>query len=137
VRITHRCLFCGGETRGDPHHLLVCEVIHGRIEADLPPLRAGTTAETYATSAAAAQSIEAERAAQRDRVLQAIRAAGPHGCTDDEIQLTLDLDGSSERPRRWELAKLDRIRIARDAHGEAVKRLTRTHRRAIVWVAVA
>jgi len=121
----------------DPYHLLVCDARQGRIEAGLPPLIAGRTPDTYATSAEAADSIAADRAAQRDRVLRAIRAAGPHGCTDDELQLTLDLDGSSERPRRVELAKLDRIRIARDAEGAAVKRLTRTHRRAVVWVAVA
>jgi hypothetical protein len=56
--------------------------------------------------------------------------------TDDELQIALRLDGSSERPRRWELWKRDAITIRRDAAGEPVRRLTRTQRHAVVWVEV-
>ena len=99
---------------------------------DLPRLAAGLDPATRATSGAAAAADT--RDTQRASVLAVIQAAGPVGATDDEIQIALDLDGSSERPRRWELWKHDRIRILRDSSGAAVKRSTRSDRRAVVWI---
>lgn len=133
----NRCLFCGGDARS-PEHFKYCDGRQGRIEAELdavPRLMSGLTPETYATSAAAAISVDETKASQRLAVLAVIKAAGATGCTDDEIQERLHLDGSSERPRRWELWKLNQICERRDADGHVVKRFTRTHRRAVVWVA--
>lgn len=131
-----RCLFCGGDASA-PNHLRHCDGRQGRIEAeaDLPMLISGLEAETWDTSAAAAISVDETKDTQRALVLEAIRSAGARGRTDDELQAMLDLDGSSERPRRWELWKLDRIAILRDETGEAIRRFTRTHRRAVVWIA--
>jgi hypothetical protein len=132
----HRCLFCGGDALS-PQHLTYCDGRQGAIDAGepaLPRLIAGLVPETYATSSEAAARVESTRDTQRAEVLAAIRQAGPRGATDDELQAALGLDGSSERPRRWELWKLDRIQILRDATGAEVKRLTRTSRRAVVWI---
>jgi hypothetical protein len=133
------CLFCGGDA-SEPDHRLRCDGRQGAIEAalpdaPLPPLASGLTAATYATSSAAAERIEDTRETQRAQVLAEIRGAGPAGATDDELQVRLGLDGSSERPRRWELWKLDRICMLRAPDGSVVRRLTRTHRQAVVWVA--
>lgn len=140
----HRCLFCGGERSGPDHR---CDGRQGRVEADaaafeastafLPRLAAGIDPATYATSAEAADAAAALKAQQRARVFAAIRAAGAEGRTDDELQTALSLDGSSERPRRWELWRLSQIAIARDADGQAIKRPTSRGRRAVVWIAVA
>jgi hypothetical protein len=127
------CLFCGGDA-GQPDHLLHCDGRQGQLEA-VPVLVSGLVPDTFNTSAAAAISVEDSKATQRAAVYAAIRAAGSQGRTDDELQAILNLDGSSERPRRWELWKLDRIQILKDADGQAVRRLTRTNRRAVVWVA--
>jgi len=132
------CLFCGqdADERG---HGWRCDGRQGAIEAAegarLPRLASGLTEATYAASRAAADSIEDARGTQRRLVLAAIRAAGPAGLTDDELQELLELDGSSERPRRWELWKLEAIAVKVDGEGHPVKRLTRTQRRAVVWVA--
>jgi len=104
-------------------------------EADFPLFVSGIEPATRDTSAAAALSVEDAKETQRAEVFAAIRAAGAEGATDDELQARLLLDGSSERPRRWELWKLRRITMRRDDRGEVVKRPTRTNRRAVVWVA--
>ena|SRR5436190_5977680 len=142
------CLFCGGADT--PGH--ACDGRQGLMEAQecqcgpshlpwcsarLPPLIAGLAPETRATSAAAAVSVEDGKDSQRALVFSTIRSAGSSGHTDDELQDVLGLDGSSERPRRWELWKLGLIDILRDDQGAAVRRQTRTNRRAIVWVAMA
>lgn len=135
------CLFCGGDPT-EPDHWLHCDGKQGRIEsliedAELPPLMAGLTADTLDTSGEAAALVESSRDTQRRRVFDEIASAGVEGRTDDELQTALGLDGSSERPRRWELWKLDRIAVRRDPDGKAITRLTRTNRRAVVWVTVA
>ena len=132
------CLFCGGDA-SEPDHWRKCDGRQGVIESreSVPPLMSGLTADTYETSAAAAASVDESKATQRAAVLDAIRAAGRQGATDDELQQRLGLDGSSERPRRWELWKLNRITVQRNADGEPVRRLTRTNRWAVVWVAAA
>jgi hypothetical protein len=137
----NRCLFCGGDARS-PEHFKYCDGRQGHVEAalleaeePLPILASGLTPETYSTSVAAAHAVEDGKEAQRHAVLEAIRSAGDRGATDDEVQTALALDGNSERPRRWELWKLNRIDVLRDSSGATVKRHTRTQRRAIVWIA--
>jgi len=94
----------------------------------------GLVPATLGTSAAAADQVEDTRDSQRARVYEFIEASAEIGRTDDEQQAALGLDGSSQRPRRWELWKLGQIDILRDPAGSPVKRLTRTHRSAVVWV---
>ena len=61
------------------------------------------------TSRAAAQAIQGERAATiRERVYAYISAHGP--VTDGEIQLGMDIPGSTQRPRRIRLVELGRVR---------------------------
>lgn len=129
----HVCLFCGGDA-SEPDHFARCDGRQGGVEPDLPPLISGISPETWHTSAAAAEAVEESRDTQRARVFDEIARAGRDGRTDDELQAALGLDGSSERPRRWELWKLDRITILRDPLGREVRRLTRTNRRAVVWI---
>jgi hypothetical protein len=84
------------------------------------------------TSEAAAEHYQPRAQSARERVLAIIRAAGPHGRTDDEIELLTGLRSNTCRPRRWELAGNDGkpARIAQ--HGT---RPTRSGERAAVWVA--
>lgn len=131
------CLFCSGD-RDDPDHDLHCCGAQGEVEArepELPILASGLTADTYATSLAAAEAVT-DAATQRDQVYATICAGAP-GQTDDKVQELLHLDGSSERPRRWELWKQGRIEVLVDETGEAVTRKTRKNRDAVVWVPVA
>ena len=136
------CLFCGGD-RSEPNHLARCDGRQGAIEAVLdvveafdPLIIAGAVDDTWQTSAAAALSAEDRKDTQRAEVYAVIKAAGLDGCTDDELQAALSLDGNSERPRRWELWQRNQITIRRDDTGAAIRRPTRTHRSAVVWVAV-
>lgn len=81
------------------------------------------------TSREAQRSVRGDVQRYRDSVLSFIRGMGVHGATDDEMQDRIPMNPSTQRPRRGELAQ-DGL-IVRT--GE--KRLTRTGRRADVWVA--
>lgn len=138
------CQFCGADIKaaGDLLHVLTCDGRQGAIEAleladegRIPMLASGLVEATRDTSTAAAVSIAAGKAAQRALVYLTIERTAREGRTDDDVQAELDLDGSSERPRRWELWKLGLITILRDDAGAPVKRETRTGRRAVVWIA--
>ena len=137
------CQYCGCRTAADDLlHRLHCDGRQGAVEAALEPVPrftplivAGAVPETWSTSEAAAERVT-DKDTQRAEVLEAIRAAGARGMTDDELQIALGLEGNSERPRRWELWKRDAITIRRDAEGAPVRRLTRTQRHAVVWVEV-
>lgn len=61
------------------------------------------------TSQEAAKAIAPTAATLRQRVLDAITAAGKAGLTDDEIQTQLWMSGNTERPRRRELEDAGRI----------------------------
>lgn len=101
-------------------------------------LISGVTPDTYATSSVAAmRNHGSTRNTQRELVYQTILDAAEYGRTDDEIQFELDLASNCEHPRRWELMRAGRITIQRNAKGDAVKRLTRANRHAVVWVVVA
>jgi hypothetical protein len=85
--------------------------------------------EHSATSREAAELIEPDAATLRGVVLEYIRRCGRLGATDDEVQVALDMNPSTQRPRRVELWKADLIERTN------VKRLTRSGRKASVWVA--
>jgi hypothetical protein len=128
------CRYCGKDG-SSPNHWLTCDGRQGRVEAiELPLLISGCHDETWDTSATAAISVIDTKDTQRQNVLATIQASS-EGRTDDEIQLLLDIDGNSERPRRRELEMRGQIRMRRAETGEVVKRLTRTNRWAVVWEA--
>lgn len=80
------------------------------------------------TSQAAAEAIRPSAATLRMQVLGYIVARGDEGATDDEIQIALGIEGSTQRPRRVEL--LDRG-LVKDS---GATRATRKGRQAAVWV---
>lgn len=82
------------------------------------------------SKAAAADSVEPSAEKWLGRVLKCIRESGRRGVTDEEQQDLLDLNPNTQRPRRVDLV---RGRFVVDS-GE--KRLTRSGRHAVVWVAV-
>jgi len=77
------------------------------------------------TSRDAAHRAAPRAPTDRMRVLRAIREAGARGLTDKECQALLGLGGSTQRPRRIELADAGLIR----RNGEK-------RDRSDVWVAV-
>jgi len=81
------------------------------------------------TSREAAELIEPDAATLRGQVLGFIRLCGSRGATDDEIQVGLDMNPSTERPRRVELWNANLIERT-DA-----RRPTRSGRQAAVWMA--
>lgn len=83
---------------------------------------------TSPTSRAAAVSIAAATPTLRDRVLSTIAALG--SATDEEIADALGMNGSTERPRRVELAQAGLIH-------QVGTRATRSGRQAAVWEVVA
>lgn len=102
----------------------------GRIvfEHPLPDMRGQPPAQPVATSIAAADAIKPCADTLRKRVLEYIRAQGRTGATDDEIQVALNMNGSTQRPRRIELFQQGKICMA------PFMRRTRAGRRANVWV---
>jgi hypothetical protein len=83
------------------------------------------------TSREAAELIEPSSSTLRGRVYAFVSECGEEkGATDDEMQVALRMNPSTQRPRRVELW---RAGLVRDS---GVKRPTRTGRRAVVWVVV-
>lgn len=80
-----------------------------------------------ATSREDARSMENDARSQRQRVLDFIRDQGINGATDEEIQDGLNMNPSTQRPRRVELMKMGRIAI----NGT---RKTKSGRLASVWI---
>jgi len=76
------------------------------------------------TSKAAWENV-ADKSTKRGRVCQFIRDQGTHGATDKEIQVALEMRGSTQRPRRVELVHQGMVRDS----GEVRKR-------SVVWIAV-
>ncbi len=73
-----------------------------------------------ATSYAAAGRIEPRAATLRGQVLAQLRACGEHGATREELETSLNLNGSTLRPRVWELLKAGLVYVS------SVKRPTRS-----------
>jgi hypothetical protein len=83
------------------------------------------------TSKAAAEQIEPTAGTLRAQVLSYVRSCADHGATDEQIQLALEMNPSTQRPRRQELEKMGLIvRTTRT-------RPTKSGRSAVVFVAVA
>lgn len=83
-----------------------------------------------ATSQEAAQRIIESVYCKRYKVYEALLKAGERGLTDEEVQEKLGMNPSTQRPRRIELVQQNR---AKDSGGW---RMTRSGRRATVWVAI-
>lgn len=79
------------------------------------------------TSIAAAESIADGATRLRERVLDAIRAAGAPGLTPDEAAAQLDLTPFTTRPRFSELARMGLITDS------GLRRANASGRKAIVW----
>jgi len=82
------------------------------------------------TSVAAANAIEPNAETLRRKVLMFLRDCGWEGATDEEIQTGLDMQGSTQRPRRIELVNAGLVRKAN------TQRRTTSNRLATVWVAI-
>jgi len=82
------------------------------------------------TSRDAAELIEPDVASLRGRVLAYLRKCGEKGATDDEMQVALQMNPSTQRPRRIELWKAGFIEPTSET------RPTRSGRQATVWRAV-
>jgi hypothetical protein len=82
------------------------------------------------TSAAAAEAIAPRLGNLQRMALVAIKAAGPHGLTADELAARLGRDRWSIQPRTSELRRLGRI------SDSGLRRQNFTGKAAIVWVAI-
>jgi len=81
------------------------------------------------TSKAAADEIRDDLHKLQKLVLDAIRASKDNGLTDQQIQTLLNMGPATECPRRIELREKGLIKDS------GTKRLTRSGRKATVWVA--
>lgn len=90
---------------------------------DFPPFQRHSE-----TSKAAALAIAPRLNALQQRVLAKIKAAGTFGATDEELQGWLNLNPSTERPRRIELVEKGLV------VDSGTTRKTRSGRLAVVWM---
>jgi len=79
------------------------------------------------TSKLAAEEACSMARTLRERVYREIAARGQVGATDDELQVSLAMNPSTQRPRRIELVTACRVQDS------GVKRKTRSGRLAVVW----
>lgn len=79
------------------------------------------------TSVGAAKSIEPSAGTLRNKVWSYLCGCGSYGATDEELQDALEINPSTQRPRRIELVKLGRV------VDSGQTRLTRSGRSAVVW----
>lgn len=91
-----------------------------------PPFEAGSD-----TSEAAADSIAEGAASMRARVLAHIKAAGPVGTIDDELEVALGMRHQTASARRRELELLGAVTKTGD------RRKTRSGRTAAVYIITA
>jgi len=82
------------------------------------------------TSIDAAVSMESSAPTLREKVLEFIRHMDAHGATDEEMQEALELNPSTQRPRRRELVQRGLVEPS------SRKRPTRSGRSATVWIRV-
>lgn len=80
------------------------------------------------TSIAAAEAIYPYAATLKMRVLQHLRGYGDAGRTDEEMQDDLDMNPSTQRPRRCELVADGLVKKA------GFTRATKSKRQAAVWL---
>lgn len=81
------------------------------------------------TSKAAEQSVADDTARLRRLVMNAVKGRGKHGATCDELEVLFHLRHQTASARLRELFLMNRVKDS----GE--RRLTRSQRKAIVWVA--
>ena len=81
-----------------------------------------------ATSRAAGKAMRPRAHRLEDIVLEFLRRSGRRGSTDDEAQVALHLDGSTQRPRRVLLVRRGLVISSR------ARRPTRTGHLATVWL---
>ncbi len=81
-----------------------------------------------ATSREAAELAVPLSGKYRLKVLLHLQSRGEEGSTDEEMQLALEMNPSTQRPRRGELVTKGLVRDS------GVRRKTRTGRAAVVWV---
>lgn len=96
---------------------------YSEVFGSRPPVLAQVDSETSVDAAIANMP---NRSGQRERVLAYLQEWGP--ATDEQIQDALGLEGSTERPRRVELARAGLIKKSGVAQ-------TRSGRRACLWAA--
>lgn len=82
------------------------------------------------TSKAAAAEIETKARTLRGTVYSFLKISNLYGATDEELQIALGMNPSTERPRRIELVELGLVRDS------GRKRNTKSGRKAVVWVAL-
>jgi hypothetical protein len=78
----------------------------------------------------AAISIQSRRETLREQVYNHIYNHGTHGATDEEVQDQLNMNPSTQRPRRVELVRAGFV------VDSGFTRRTTSNRQATVWVAV-
>lgn len=82
------------------------------------------------TSVAAGERIREDAGTLRGRVLAYIRGAAERGATDEEMQAALDMNPSTQRPRRGELVEAGLVMDS------GITRPTKSGRQATVWRAL-
>ena len=85
------------------------------------------------TSRLAAESMQPSVRSIRAEVYRAIAASGRQGMTDDEVEVHLDLRHQTASARRRELVLQGRV--VNRGLGKGDKRVTRSERKAFVWIA--
>ena len=90
-----------------------------------PPVPSVATSDT---SKAAAEAIEPTAGTLRHAVMRFLRCCGCVGATDEQMQLALQMNPSTQRPRRIELVK------GGFAFDSSRRRPTTSGRAATVWV---
>lgn len=90
----------------------------------------GLTPNSTATSNAAAVAIAPNARTLRGQVYDLLVERGQHGATDEEMQTLLNMNPSTQRPRRGELVTDGRVADS------GRTRATRSGRSAVVWVAL-
>lgn len=81
-----------------------------------------------ATAKQAARAIGGVSGALRRRVFDFIKSRGEEGATDEEAQIALAMNPSTQRPRRVELERDGKVRDS------GRQRATQAGRKATVWI---
>lgn len=79
------------------------------------------------TSRSAARNIESSASTLRAKVYRFLSVSGEYGATDEELQIALEMNPSTQRPRRIELVEKGLVKDS----GRVRK--TRSKRNAVVW----
>ena len=96
------------------------------FSSEQPPVRR----DHPQTSRDAADSVAESAASMRGRLLTWLRCRGTAGATDEEMQVGLAMNPSTQRPRRGELVEKGLVVDSGETYP------TTSGRRAIVWKAV-